>query len=111
MRRVLLGEHQAIQPVIVLVEVVAAMRRRTGSADVARRIAEELRSFPLLQFVELDTLRADRALEVALATGLRGMDAIVVQTAHEFGAVLTSIDNEMLQLAASLVRTRPVDAF
>jgi predicted nucleic acid-binding protein len=100
------AQHIAIQPYTVLVEVAAAIRRRTDSQRLARRVKELLKSMDTVSFIELETVRADAAADVAARTGLRGMDAIVVQVAEEFDATLVSLDEEMISRAKSVVNVR-----
>ena len=46
---------------------------------------------------------AAKACKVATKTGLRGMDALVVQVAREFKAELITFDIEMQQKAATVL--------
>ena len=105
------GDHTAVEPFTVLVEVVAAIRRRTGSPALALRVHRDLAAMPSLRFVELDARRAGAAARIAEESGLRGMDAIVVQIAQEFGAALVTQDAEMLRRTQSLVVARAVTDF
>ncbi len=102
------SEHLAVQPFTVLVEVTAAIRRRTGSQSLALRVHRDLSSLGSLQFVELDAHRADEAAMIAQETGVRGMDAIVVQVAQEFGATLVSLDDEMVDRVRARVSVMSV---
>lgn len=102
------GHHQAIEPLTVLVEVVAAIRRRTGSRELAARVHRDLTGLPALRFVELDRQRAAAASRIGEEAGLRGMDAIVVQVAQEFGASLVTLDEDMVRRARNLVDARGV---
>jgi len=77
-KTVLEGENRAVMPWTVLVEVVAAVRRRTGSEKHARAVASQLRRLETLAFVSLDERSALAAAVLAGKTGLRGMDAVVV---------------------------------
>ena len=43
---------------------------------------------------------------IAKEIGVRGMDAIVVQTAKEFGSILISLDGEMVKRAKSVVAVK-----
>lgn len=75
-------------PYSVLVEVVASIRRRTGSELLAVEVQNVLENITALSFVMLDIRAAAKACRVATKTGLRGMDALVVQTAKEYKAEL-----------------------
>jgi len=105
------GRHVAVQPFTVLVEVAAAIRRRTGSEDLALRVYHDLRSLASLRFVELDAVRTEGAIEVARLSGVRGMDAIVLQIAREFHSALVSLDEEMLAQARGLARVEGIEVF
>ena len=96
---VLSGKSLAIMPYSVFVEVVAAIRRRTGSAKLALEVKNELTSIETVTFVVLDDESAMRAAELAAKTGVRGMDALVIQVAEEFDADLISFDEEMMKKA------------
>lgn len=105
------GQHVAVQPLTVLVEVVAAIRRRTGSQGLAAQVERALQGLTSLHFVELDMSRARRASRIAQHSGMRGMDAIVVAAAQEVGSVLVSLDLEMFHRADDLVQTLAVTDF
>jgi predicted nucleic acid-binding protein len=99
---VLTGKNVAFMPHSVLVEVVAAIRRRTGSEKLAFEIKQELLSIESLSFVVLDDKSAIEAADLAAKTAARGMDALVIQVAREFGTELISFDEEMMAKTAML---------
>ena len=103
--------HQVVLPLTVLVEVVGSLRRRTGSELLARRAERNLRGFAGVRFEPLSEARAMAAVRIAATIGLRGMDAIVVQVAQEFGATLVTLDAEMAERAASIIGVRDVASF
>ncbi len=105
------GVHEAVSPLTVLVEVAAAIRRRTGSELLGRRAERDVRRLESATFVAVNEARAMAAVRIASTIGLRGMDAIVVQVAQEFGATLVTLDAEMAQRAASIVGVRDVATF
>ena len=96
---VLAGKNVAIIPYSVFVEVVAAVRRRTGSEELAREVGKQLLEIEAVFFVGLDDKSAQDAAEIAVKTGVRGMDALVLQVARDFGAELKSFDEEMIAKA------------
>lgn len=100
---VLKGKSIALLPFSVLVEVVAAIRRRTGSNRLSLEVKKELLSSESITFVVLDENSADQASDIAAEIGIRGMDAIVVQVAKEFGSKLISFDNEMIAKASKIL--------
>ncbi len=76
--RVLSGKDLVILPYSVLVEVTAAIRRRTGSEELALQVKEELMNIKAVSFATLDEQSATEAAEIAGRTGVRGMDALVI---------------------------------
>lgn len=103
---VLTGSSYAIMPFSILVEVVAAIRRRTGDEDLAIEIKKELINIPNISFVILDDKAAKKAADIAAKTGLRGMDALVVQVAKEFDSDLISFDDEMIKKAKVILKKK-----
>ena len=101
---ILSGESIAIMPYSVLVEVVAAIRRRTGSKDLAREVRKEILEIENLSFVVLDQKAALEASDLAIRTGVRGMDALVIQVVREFETELITFDEEMIQKAGKVDR-------
>jgi predicted nucleic acid-binding protein len=105
-QKVLTGKQVAIMPYSVLVEVVAAIKRRTGSRELAIEIKNELMSIDSLSFVILDNESAENASDIAARIGVRGMDAIVIQVAEEYQTDLISFDTEMVK-KYQLISKRP----
>lgn len=103
------GNHIAIEPYIVLIEVVAAIKRRTGSTELAKRVKNDFLAIDTINFTDLESTRASDASEIAMNLGVRGMDAIVIQTAKEFNVPLITLDKEMIEKAKSFVDIRAVD--
>jgi predicted nucleic acid-binding protein len=96
---VLAGKNVAIIPYSVFVEVVAAVRRRTGSEELAREVGKQLLEIEAVFFVGLDDKSAQDAAEIAVKTGVRGMDALVLQVARDFSTELMSFDEELIAKA------------
>ena len=71
------GRHTVYESGIVLVEVSAAIRRRTGSKDLAIRAKDDLLKLSFLNFLELTELRMKRSAEIASRIGVRGMSVAV----------------------------------
>ena len=86
-------------PYTVFVEVVAAIRRRTGSEKLAREVKLKLLNIETASFVVLDDKSAEEAANLAAKTGVRGMDALVIQVAKEFGTQMITYDDEMMEKA------------
>ena len=104
-KKVISGDVTAILPYTVLVEVVAAIRRRTGQKELAQKVKRELLSMDAVNFIVLDPDAALEASDIAIEIGVRGMDAVVIQTAKEYNTSLVSLDMEMIEKAADLVKT------
>jgi len=94
---VLSGDSLAIMPYSVLVEVVAAIKRRTGSESLALEVKGELLDVETISFVILDDKSAVEAADLAAKTGVRGMDALLIQVAKEFETELISFHEDMMQ--------------
>jgi predicted nucleic acid-binding protein len=101
-KTVVSGRCFAIMPYSVFVEVVAAVRRRTGSEKLAREVKLKLLNIETISLVVLDDKSANKAADLAAKAGVRGMDALVIQVAKEFGTELISFDEEMMARAAML---------
>lgn len=93
------GTISAVIPVSVLLEVVAAIKRRTNSSELAQQIGEKILSYSTLSLIDVDTFRMAKFLELASTSGLRGMDIIVVGIAREFGLPILTLDKEMAEIA------------
>jgi len=73
---------------------VAAIQRRTGQKELARKVKKELLSLDNVHCVIVDPDSASDAAEIAIETGVRGMDAVVIQTAKEYTTALVSFRND-----------------
>jgi len=102
------GEYLAVEPFIVLVEIVAAIKRRTGSSRLAERVKKDICDINSIVFLEVVSYRAHEAADIARDIGVRGMDAIVIQTAKEFNIPLVSLDAEMLERSSSIIGIKDV---
>lgn len=98
------GDYKVVVPYIVLVEVVAAVRRRTGSKEFARVVAEQMLNIPTITFFDLIKSRVKDARKIAVKLKLRGMDAIIVQLAKEMDAILITLDDEMIKRVNGFVK-------
>ena len=103
------AEYIAVEPYTVLVEVVAAIKRRTGFEELAERVREDLLGIETIHFFELDSDRANEASDIAKKSGVRGMDAIVIQIAKEFNSTLVSLDNEITMRVEGIVEIKSAD--
>ena len=70
--KVLNGDYAAVMPYSVLVEVVAAIKRRTGSELLANEMQKTLEGIETVSFVMLDGRSAAKACRIAAKTGCGG---------------------------------------
>ncbi|TVP59011.1 MAG: type II toxin-antitoxin system VapC family toxin [Gemmatimonadales bacterium] len=91
------------QPTLTLVEVSAAVARRTGSAVHAREAGTRLLRFPGLVVHPLDLELAGLSAALAARLNLRGADAVYAATARAHGADLVTLDRELVDRAPPLV--------
>jgi predicted nucleic acid-binding protein len=92
-----------IEPMILPVEVAAALGRAGTEIALAREYALAILALPRLTLVPIDERLAHRAIAVALEHGLRGADALYATVAVHYGARLVTLDDEQLTRAPSLV--------
>ncbi len=92
------------QPTLTVVEVTAAIARRTRDADLARAAGLHVLSLPGLILHELDAESAGAAAAMAGRSMLRAADAIYAATAARHDAVLVTLDDELLARSAPMVR-------
>lgn len=97
------------EPMILLVEISAAISRRTGAAGTARETAEQLTRLRGISFLPVDRRLAAVATWLAADRQLRGADALYVAVAHRLGVPLVTWDREQLERAGSLVRVATPD--
>ena len=70
LERVKNGEFIALESYTVLVEVVAAIKRRTGSEHLAERVKSGLENIDSINFLDLISIRADDAADISKETGV-----------------------------------------
>jgi predicted nucleic acid-binding protein len=90
------------QPTLTLVEVAAAIARRTGDADLALEAGQALLGMPGLVLHALDVDASADAAALAGRLQLRGADSIYAATALRHAATLVTLDDELR------IRSRPV---
>lgn len=89
------NESQVIIPLSVLVEIVSAIKRRTGSSELAEQILKNFFNAPGFMFVEINIKTTIEASQIAIKYGLRGMDSLVVQISEEYKTELITFDREI----------------
>lgn len=91
------------QPTLTLVEVAAAVARRTGEADLAGDAARALLAMPGLVLHPLDLEASADAAAVAGRLLLRGADAVYAATALREAATLVTLDEELRARASTVI--------
>lgn len=94
---------EVVVPATVPIEVVAAIRRRTGRRRLASAVGDRLLTMRALHVLDLHAVRMISLLRLARSSGLRGMDAIVVGAAEEFNIPLVTFDVELASRARRFV--------
>jgi predicted nucleic acid-binding protein len=69
--------------------------------NIAGLTPEAFSNIETISFVVLDDKSANQAADLAAKTGVRGMDALVIQVAKEFRTELISFDEEMVLKATN----------
>ena len=100
----IVGGMRLVAPSLLVAEVAAALTR-LGKPETATRAIDHLTRGGL-ELVELDSIRARRAAEVALATRVRGADAVYLALAEERGDVLVTLDRQQRERGGALVDVR-----
>lgn len=83
-----------IEPMLLPVEVAAALSRGRGDESLAREYAEALAELSHMMLVPVDHELARQAAKIAARYRLRGADAIYVATAFRAGSTLVTLDKE-----------------
>ncbi len=110
LRLIMASGLEVHQPAIAIAEVTAAAARRTGDGAFARRVGQLALAMPGLTVHGLDAVAALRAATLASDLRLRAADAVYVATALAAGSVLITLDHEVVDRAASVVRVlTPMD--
>lgn len=95
-----------LQPTLFITEIAASMARKHESTEIALEVLRDLKKFPNLKLIDLDTDFADFAGEVAANNRLRGSDAVYAAVALRFGTELITLDREQLQRLPKVVAVR-----
>jgi predicted nucleic acid-binding protein len=97
-------------PILLLVEVAAAVARRLGDPERVLELSGALHDLPCQTLVPLDEVLLDRAIALAVTARLRGADAVYAAVAQRYGTTLVTLENQQLQRLPPLLRTAgPVD--
>src|SRR5579884_2523632 len=94
-----------IAPAFFLVEVAAAISRRTGDPSLARGVIKDIYYFSAMRILSLDSVLVWSAVEMAVDLHLRAGDTTYVALARRLNIPLVSWDKEQLQRPGNLITT------
>ena len=100
---------QFVAPALLLVEVAAAISRRTEDTGLARRAADALKTLPDLRLVEMSNDVVQSAVNVGAELGVRGADAFYIAVAQQLGLPLATLDSDQRQRAAHVIETWEIE--
>jgi len=98
-------------PLLLPVEVAAAIGRKTRNARQGARAAQWVRAFPGHAWQPLSEACAEAAENFAASLFLRGADAVYVAVAYLSGSTLLTYDAEVAERAAKVVRVMSPEAW
>ncbi len=94
-----------LAPTLLLVEVAAAISRRTGSSDLAQRAIDALENLPNLRLIDMDHKVVQTAIRVGVDLGVRGADAFYIAIAQNLNLPLATLDKDQCERGSQLVET------
>ena len=94
---------QFVAPTLLLVEVAAAISRRTGDSGQAQLAAEALENLPDLRLVEMDQSVVQTAVRAGADLGVRGADALYIAIAQELTLPLATLDADQSERGSRVV--------
>ena len=101
---------QFVAPTLLLVEVAAAISRRTGDSGLAQRAVKALESLPDLRLVEMDRNVVQTAVQTGVNLGVRGADALYIAIAQQLTLPLATLDDDQRKRGSQVVETWKVSA-
>lgn len=93
------------EPALVLIEVSAALHRRTKQPDTVRRVFNDLLHHESINWVDVTLETIIETNEIAIETSLRGADAVIVHVADSFELPLVTQDGEITQRTPERIKT------
>ena len=97
--KILNFEIEVICPVLVLVETICALRRRTNNEKLAHDYYRNLAFLPSINWLDITIEVAEKSCMLGAKTGLRGGDAIILQVAEQYGVPILTKDKEINEKA------------
>lgn len=98
-------------PGFLIVEVAAAISRRTGLSTVAKQAVRYTLYHSSIRLIPMDPSLLSAAAEVAADLHLKAGDATYVVVARKAGIPLLSWDHEQLERASSFIKTYKPDSY
>jgi predicted nucleic acid-binding protein len=99
LKHILSHEIEVISPNLVLVETACVLRRRSGNKQFAHRLYEDLAFLESINWLDITFDVAQQACIMGIATGLKAVDATILQVSEEFGIPLLTKDKEIKEKA------------
>lgn len=93
-------------PNILAAEVGSAVRRGTGSRELAHQIVQQLLTANVVELVPVTARLAGRAAVIAADHQLRGCDAIYVALAEQEDDELVTLDRQQLERGGAVAATQ-----
>ena len=103
--RVLEGEAQGMMSALSLAELCGAIRRNKGEA-ITRQVKNAMAGLTekgLMSIIPITNSDAYAASDLAISTGLRGADAVIVNAAKQSKSKLITSDEEIKKKAGHVV--------
>ena len=94
-----------LAPPLLMIEIGAAITRRTENRNIARNAIRSLYLSNAIRFMALDDRLIWAAVDIAIDLPLRSGDATYVALARQRNIPLVSWDREQLQRSAHLITT------
>ena len=104
-------EGHFVATTLLLIEVAAAISRRTNNPAIARGAIQTLREISSVHLVSLNSVLVQASIDIAADLQLRTGDATYVAVANLYSIALVSWDKEQLQRARSLIPTYTPENF
>lgn len=98
--------QRIIVPAIILAEIAGPISRFYRDPIRAQLYTASVAALPQLTLIAVDALLGQTAAELAADYALRGMDAIYVAVARQYGCTLVTLDAAIGQRVGSIVRVQ-----
>jgi len=99
LKHILSYEIEVTSPNLVLVEIACVLRRRSGNEQFADRIYKYLAFLKSINWLDITFDVAQQACILGITTGLKAVDATILQVSEEFGIPLLTKDKEIKEKA------------